>query len=294
MKRAMAQKRQLPEYPTQAERLQDSLRLMDEHRQRVIDRRRRRLLLIGATLSLLCHSMLMLYLGMVHRGGGGGGGGSSAVYSLAILNEAELEELEDTNFDELAAGPAEFDTPAAAIPDLAAAAPDPGVGSAAPSAVPTLGASGDGSGGIPGTGDGSGGGGGLGLGGGGAGTSFFGISSKGSRFAYIVDVSGSMGHDHKIESALRELARSVDSLPDYSHFFVLLFCSNFIEPPAQKGWMRARKAIVRQLITWLNQVDPGGGTEPRSSFLLVFSMDVRPDVIYFLTDGQFNDITAEE
>jgi hypothetical protein len=275
-------------------RLQETMRLMEEQRQHVIDRRRRRLIIIGGSLSMICHLLLMTYLALLQRGGGGGGGGSPVAYQLAILNEEELTELEQTSFDELAAGPDVDNQPQAELPELDAIAPEAGVGSAAANSVPSLGASGDGSGGIPGTGDGSGGGGGLGLGGGGGGTSFFGIGSKGTRFAYIVDVSGSMGQDGKLELAMRELAKSVDALPDFTHFYVLLFSSNFMQPPMQKGWMRARKPLVRQFITWLSEVDPGGGTEPRSSFLQIFALDVRPDVIYFLTDGQFNDITAEE
>jgi hypothetical protein len=279
--------------PADPSRLQDTLRLMAGHRRRVIDRRRQRLILMGAALSLVCHCMLMVYLSMVSRGGGGGGGGVRAAYQLAILNEEELTELEETTFDDLASG-ADLEPVAGDLPALEAIAPEPGVASAAPSSIPSLGASGDGSGGIGGSGQG-GGGTGLGLGaGGGGGASFFGIGAKGSRFAYIVDVSGSMGEQHKLESALRELARSIDALPDYASFYTLFFSSGFTQPPMQKGWMKARKPVVRQFITWLNNVDPGGGTEPRTAFLQVFSLDVRPDVIFFLTDGQFNDITVEE
>ena len=32
--------------------------------------------------------------------------------------------------------------------------------------------------------------------------------------------------------------------------------------------------------------DPGGGTQPRSAFRQVFALEDRPDVIFFLTDGQ--------
>ena len=135
----------------------------------------------------------------------------------------------------------------------------------------------------------------MGLGGGGGGgTSFFGISSKGTRFAYIVDISGSMGQNRKMETAMQELRRSIESLPDYSYFYILLFSSEIKQPPMQKGWMRARKPVVRQFTNWLTSVDPGGGTEPKSSFQAVFSLAVRPDVIYFLTDGQFEDIAPDE
>ena len=62
---------------------------------------------------------------------------------------------------------AELDQPVAGLPELDAIAPATGVATASPGSVPTLGPSGDGSGGIPGMGDGQGNGGELGLGGGG-------------------------------------------------------------------------------------------------------------------------------
>ena len=75
---------------------------------------------------------------------------------------------------------------------------------------------------------------------------------------------------------------------------MLLFSSGFREPPEQRGWTRAKKASVQSFVRWLREVDPAGGTEPRSSFMQVFGLEVRPEVIFFLTDGQFQDITPED
>jgi hypothetical protein len=277
--------------------LQQTIRLLEEERQRVIEGRRRRLLFLGAGLSMLLHISLMIYLNTVHHGGGPGfGNGTGGAYTVAIINQEQLSDQEDMTFDELPAGPAQNDQASADAPSLEVASPDAGVATAAPGAIPTLGASGDGSGGIPGAGNGSGGGGGdgLGLGGGGGSASFFGLGGKGQRFAYIVDISGSMGNNRKLEIAMRELARSIDALPDFANFYVLLFESKTVQPPMQNGWMRARKTTVRQVIRWLSDVEPNGGTEPRNAFLQVFALDVRPDVIFFLTDGIFNDISLEE
>lgn len=273
--------------------LQEHVRMLQAERSRFLRQRRMRLYAVGAAASLVLHIALMIYLAMVQHGGGGGNSATgTASYELAILNMDELTMDNPSEFDELSSGPVEVEASLGDVPELIALAPDSSIATAAPSAIPTLGASGDGSGGIAGFGEGTGGG--LGLGGGGGATSFFGIGSKGTRFAYIVDISGSMGQSRKMELAMRELARSVDALPDFSHFYVLLFSSSFVQPPMQKGWMPARKATVRQFISWLSRIDPGGGTEPRSSFLQVFALDVRPDVIYFLTDGQFQDIVPAE
>jgi uncharacterized protein with von Willebrand factor type A (vWA) domain len=146
---------------------------------------------------------------------------------------------------------------------------------------------------LGGAGTGSGAGTGESLSGGGAGASFFGITSRGKRFAYIVDKSGSMGQGRKLPIAMRELAKSVGDLPDFASFFVVLFSSGFIEPPTQHGWMRARKPIVNRFIRWLNEVTPGGGTVPAPAFEYVLSEDLRPDVIFFLTDGEIPEDTAD-
>ena len=147
--------------------------------------------------------------------------------------------------------------------------------------MPTLGGSGDGSGDDT-------------LGGGSAGTSFFGVSSRGSRFAYVVDVSGSMGQQRKIHIAMRELARSISALPDYAYFYVVLFSTEAQLPSMQEGWTRARPNTVRKFVRWFGQVEPRGGTNPRPAFERIFALDERPDVIFFMTDGQITNFTADE
>lgn len=277
--------RQVAQLRNTVSQLQQTVRLMEEQRQRAIDQRRRRLAIIGGSCSLLFHIALMIYLGLVYRGGGSAVGDTGdGSYELAILNEADLTQLEETAFDEVETEAANIEQISMETSELTAVAPAAAQFTATAGSLPTLGGAG-------GSADGD-----MGLGGGGGGTtSFFGIGSKGTRFAYIVDVSGSMGQNRRLEIAKRELTRSIDALPDYAYFYVLLFSNDFVQPPNQKSWMRSRKAIVRQVISWLtNSVDPGGGTQPRTSFMQVFSLEERPDVIYFLTDGEFNDITAEE
>ncbi len=289
--------REIAELRSNVRQLRETIRVLEDERDEVISRRFRRLLFFGVGLSLLCHIGLMLYLNSVGRGGGQGfGDGSGVGYTVAVLNDEELTGDEEMSFDELPAGPAENDSAAPEDVSLETTSPDAGIATAAPGTVPTLGASGEGAGGISGTGDGSGGGGdnGLGLGGGGGYASFFGVGGKGQRFAFIVDISGSMSNDRKFEIAIGELARSIEALPDFAQFHVILFESKTIQPPVQTGWLRARKTTVRSVKRWLGEVEPSGGTEPRNAFLQVFSLENRPDVIFFLTDGMFNDITAEE
>ena len=112
--------------------------------------------------------------------------------------------------------------------------------------------------------------------------------------AYIVDISGSMREGRKLEVAMRELSRSISALPDYAQFHVLLFSTSYVEPPMQTGWMRARRSTVTAITTWLERVTPGGGTLPMEAFVHAFSLSTRPDVIFFLTDGEIPAKTAAE
>jgi von Willebrand factor type A domain len=274
--------------------LQEHLQLLEAERQQLLGRRRWHLLMVGASLSMLVHICLLLYLGMVYRGGHAGTGTGEVTYEFAIEDPQGLTELDNADLNDLVPEVGGVDE--AQVTD-ATAELNPAVPSmdriSAANLVPSLAASGGASataGGGAGTGNGEG----MGLGGGGGGTSFFGVAAKGTRFAYIVDVSGSMEMDRKIQTAMRETARSIESLPDYAQFYVVLFSSIITQPPGQKGWTRARKPTVRNLIRWLNSIEPGGGTTPKPAFAQVFALDVRPDVIFFLTDGEVVDFTAEQ
>ncbi len=238
-------------------------------------RRRRNLLLLGVSLSALLHIGLMVYLNFIHRARPAGPGVQPVSIEFAIIQEPELTQLQELQFDDLVPEvPFEVEDTAEQDPTLDLA---PEVSAAEleitqAGSVPRL------------TGSGSGDG--LTLEGGGAGTTFFGVSSRGTRFAYIVDTSGSMSEQSRLEVCMRELARSIEMLPDYASFYVVLFHSEITLPPMQKGWTRARDGTVSRFKRWLRQIDPGGGTRPQPAFRQVFSLEHRPDVIFFLTDGQ--------
>ncbi|HAQ66537.1 MAG TPA: hypothetical protein DCR70_02055 [Phycisphaerales bacterium] len=130
----------------------------------------------------------------------------------------------------------------------------------------------------------AGGGGGGGLGGGAGGTSFFGVGGRGTRFAFIVDKSGSMVNG-RIGEAKQELYKAIVALPDFASVYVVFYDSS--EPWAfSDRWERVRSSMVKKLKTWLNNVGPSGGTEPTPAFRAVFALDARPDVIFFLSDGE--------
>lgn len=275
---------QVAQLQNAVQRLERSLAEMQHERERLIRRRRTQLLLIGVAVSLLAHIVLLIYLATVYWQEGGSGGGQAVSFDFAVVQDEQLTELEQSSFDELV--PEELSEIQAPDTDVPTATLDPNaVGERADMGLKgidsTLGGSGSAAGG--GT-----------LSGAGAGTSFFGVSSRGTRFCYIVDISASMQQGRKIQVAMQELAQSISGLPDYAHFYMLLFASNVTEPPMQRGWTRARKSTINQVIRWLHLVDPGGGTEPTPAFHQAFALDVRPDVIFFLTDGEIPGATADE
>jgi hypothetical protein len=261
--------------PAKIAQLEETIRRMELRRDEEMRRRRRNLLVVGVSVSLLVHIALMGYLNLFRRAVPQASGPQPVSLEFAVIQEPELTQLENLQFDdlvpevplserdlaetELSLEPA--DEIATQLLEISAAG-----------AVPALTGSGPGEGST--------------LAGGGAGTSFFGVASRGTRFAYIVDVSGSMGQRRKMDVAMRELARSIEALPDYAYFYVVLYASEIVLPPSQREWTRARPSTVSRLIRWLNQVDPRGGTRPVPAFRQVFSIEDRPDVIFFLTDGE--------
>ena len=256
--------------------LADRIRDLVDERRRLLRQRRVHLILLGLAVSLPVHMALMIWLWSSHREMPAGVAPAAVVLDLSILPDEALQDmLEPSESEDLLTPELATDAGAESLAlerELNAEVPDF-----------ELDASG---GGLEAVVSGSGEGLGTGLGSGlGAGASFFGIQSTGNRFAYIVDISGSMGQDDKMPAAMEELKRSLKSLPDYAAFAVVLYSSDPVVPVFQKGWLRASRSNLSRISAWIDGLQPGGGTFPLPAFDLVFRQDVRPDVIFFLTDG---------
>ena len=96
-----------------------------------------------------------------------------------------------------------------------------------------------------------------------------------------------------MERAKQEMKRSIRALPDYTKFLVVFYNSDIVEPPDQEGWQTARSVVVRRFTRWLEGLSPKGGTEPLPAFRRVFSEEERPDVIFFLTDGEITSMKPD-
>jgi len=118
-------------------------------------------------------------------------------------------------------------------------------------------------------------------------STFMGVKGGGSRFMYIIDVSGSMGaswgNTTKFEHAKDELITSIESLPAGTEFCVAFFTDG--AGALKDGWLEAgvdTKAAVERI----RQQGLMGGTDPLPALQFAFeSMDPIPDCVFILTDG---------
>ncbi len=125
----------------------------------------------------------------------------------------------------------------------------------------------------------------TGSGSGGA-ASFFGVEAYGSRFAFIVDVSGSMAFDRRLSTLQRELREAVSGLLEHTHFSIFSFSSR-ASPVTGVRWVDASDAAKRRVMPQIDAMNAAGGTYPDPAFQMVFQLRPRPDAIYFMTDGAF-------
>ena len=128
-----------------------------------------------------------------------------------------------------------------------------------------------------------------GTGSGKRGTTFMGTSAGGDRFVFIIDVSRSMHQRGRLGTARFALKSSVAELDANQSFSVLLFSDEtrimFHEPQARL--VRATSENQAKLAAWIARAKPRGGTNPRAA--LKIALHLRPDAIFLLSDGAFED-----
>lgn len=118
---------------------------------------------------------------------------------------------------------------------------------------------------------------------------FCGVQGGGNHFVYLVDSSGSMGA--AFESAREELLRSINVLKPEQRFYVIFF-------DAESDYMRlsspqrdeprsvyATAENKQSLRRWAMTISMDRGRAPYDA--LPFALDLSPDVIFLLSDGEF-------
>jgi uncharacterized protein with von Willebrand factor type A (vWA) domain len=122
------------------------------------------------------------------------------------------------------------------------------------------------------------------------GVSFFGTLSKGDRFVFVIDKSGSMLRGNKFIKAKSELIRTLRALPESARFMIYFFDGGSEAMPVNK-MMAAVPKNIQWAEKWVNSRQCGrGGTNPTQSLRSTFNL--KPDTIWLLTDGKFFDNQA--
>lgn len=130
----------------------------------------------------------------------------------------------------------------------------------------------------------------------GASVPFFGINAEGKKVVYVVDSSRSMNHSHSKKFKTRfdrikyELNQSINRLDQESEFFIIFFNHDTIPMPARTLQV-ATSEVRRFYLHWVSGIHADGETDPRQALYLALSL--KPDVIYFLTDGSIERVKIE-
>lgn len=125
------------------------------------------------------------------------------------------------------------------------------------------------------------------------GAEFFGTKAVGNKFAFVVDCSLSMQGERWIQ-ACEELLASIDRLKPEQLFYVVLFDGGvhrmFNHDDREAVMFPATAENKERFRQWLATARLGPETRPFLS--MKCALELRPDAIYLLSDGDFTDPTA--
>ena len=123
------------------------------------------------------------------------------------------------------------------------------------------------------------------------------FATKGASFAYVVDISGSMsmgsgGNGMSRQDRLDEaLTNSINGLTTTQSFYINAFESD-PHPMPTNALVLATQANKKTYIDWYLAEPKGGGTDPLDS--MTAALDLKPAVIFLLTDGVFSQAPVEQ
>jgi hypothetical protein len=120
---------------------------------------------------------------------------------------------------------------------------------------------------------------------------FFGVTGYGNSIVYVVDCSGSMGEMGKLERAKYELLHSLEQLTGEQKFFVI-FYSDGAYPMEGNAPVGATNGALQKTRRWIDSINAQGSTNPQPALFAALSL--KPDTIYFLSDGLFDAGTIAE
>ena len=126
---------------------------------------------------------------------------------------------------------------------------------------------------------------------------FFKSGTKANKIVYVVDNSNSMtGKDGKgvglgrMETALIELAKSINSLEETQRFYIVFYSDTaygLFHPYTETDYIAANSSNILRVNEWLDTVECCLKTNGTEAFEIARSL--KPDLIYLLGDGAFTD-----
>jgi hypothetical protein len=136
------------------------------------------------------------------------------------------------------------------------------------------------------------------IGGGGISTQVFGVQGTGRKFVYVIDRSASMEGflGRPMRAAIAELVASLKDLESVHQFQIIFYSDeqrvfNPFAPRAPK-MMFGTEHNQRMAAEFVRRTLAGGSTRHREA--LELALDLRPDVIFFLTDADEPQLSAAE
>lgn len=121
-------------------------------------------------------------------------------------------------------------------------------------------------------------------------TSFCGVPAVGSSVVFVIDRSGTMGLQGRLDRAKRELLASLSLLPATARFQVIAYHRQPEPQLSASGLACATPDAISSAIAAMEQLRPEGGTDHGKA--LRAALQLQPDVICFLTDD--DDLTASD
>ncbi len=127
----------------------------------------------------------------------------------------------------------------------------------------------------------------------GSGPGFFGLEPpEGRQIVFVVDSSRSMNHPHESEAKTRfrrlkiELVKCILEMQAEQSFYVVFFSNEVFAMPS-RGPQPSIPGVRDPYLRWIAEMNAlGAPTDPLPA--LDLALRLRPDVICFLTDGEFD------
>jgi len=108
------------------------------------------------------------------------------------------------------------------------------------------------------------------------------------RIVFVCDATGGM--INKFPQLKAELTKAITSLDEKTSYNVVFFTNGGKYAIASKQLLPATPANKRETIAFFEQITPNGTTDPLPA--LEASFRLNPDLVFFLTDGEFNNLSS--